>query len=159
MYFFGPASSHVTRVVTRKMSNEAYPSAAPTLADGNLRRNTKGDVGPNPNRFIVKRTNGNNAKDKELKQDAIENNDKVKTRIGKDNQRLTVVELPSNVNPTAFKNKMKAKDFEEVEEDIPRYPVPGMEDVIYQTRKLAEETPWGMQKVFGATSLVLTNLL
>ena len=79
--------------------------------------------------------------------------------LGKDNQRLTVVELPSNVNPTAFKNKMKAKDFEEVEEDIPRYPVPGMEDVIYQTRKLAEETPWGMQKVFGATSLVLTNLL
>ena len=42
-------------------------SAAPTLADGNLlRRNTRQEVGPNPNRFIVKRTNGNNAKDKEL---------------------------------------------------------------------------------------------
>ena len=41
-------------------------SAAPTLADGNLRRNTREEVGPHPNRFIINGTNGNNAKDKEL---------------------------------------------------------------------------------------------
>ena len=128
-------------------------SAAPTLADGNLRRNTREEVGPNPNRFIIKGTNGNNAEDKELEQDAIENNGDVKMRIGEGNQSLTVVELPPNANPEAFKNKMKAKGFE-VEEDAPRYPVPTMEeeweDVIDpQTRNLLETTPWGINKVFG----------
>lgn len=130
-----------------------FASAAPTLAEeGNLRRNTQEDVGPNPNRFIIKGTNGKEAKDKELEQDAIENNGNVKMRIGKGNQSLTVVELPPNANPNAFKNKMKAKGFE-VEEDVPRYPVPTMEEeweygIDPETRKLADETPWGISKVF-----------
>lgn len=109
--------------------------------------------GPNPNRFIISGNHANRHKEKTIAAALGLRKGTEVMKIGRNDNTLTVVELPRDADARAFMKQIHDDGFQ-IEVDSVIYPDPTMEaeTEVRNLRNLAETVPWGISRVFEDAS-------